>query len=150
MNFSVLRSNFATPACSIRPSQMSPFLSKLMSSRPGGKSASTSEPDIGDLAVGIELAEELMAEIGVPGHALVIEDDVMRHRALARQIVFGDHNLGRTPLQPRQGLERIVQDCDSLRLMLAKNSARGRNRSGNVLGAALLALLRLRGVVPGA
>jgi hypothetical protein len=57
--------------------------------------------------LGIELADEQAAEIRIPGHAVGIEDHVVRHRLLARQIIFGDDHMGRPPLRPRQGLERI-------------------------------------------
>jgi hypothetical protein len=57
---------------------------------------------IGDLAgLGIELADEQAAEIRVPGHAIVIEDHVMRHRDRTRQIVLGDDHMRGAPLGPR-------------------------------------------------
>ena len=38
----------------------------------------------------IHLAKNLVAEIRVPNHAVRIHDDIVRLRALARQVVFGD------------------------------------------------------------
>ena len=65
---------------------------------------------IGDLAGRrVQFADELMAEIRVPDHAVGIHDDIVRLRVFARQVVFGDDDAGRAALQPRQRLEREVQ-----------------------------------------
>ena len=62
-----------------------------------------------DLAgLGIHLAEEHLAEIGVPDGALAIEHHVMRLDQGIRQIVFGDDHMGGLAGEPRQGLERIA------------------------------------------
>ena len=64
--------------------------------------------------LGIELADELVAEIGIPGMAVGIDDHVMRQRFLARQIVFGDDHMGGLALRPRQPLQAeslLVADC---------------------------------------
>ena len=55
---------------------------------------------------GIELADELMAEVRVPDHAILIHDDVMGLRVFARQVVFGDDDVGRAAGQARERLER--------------------------------------------
>ena len=77
-----------------------------------------------DLAgLGIQLAEELLGEMGEPDHALVIDDDVVRLDLLARQIVFGDDDAGRAAGRARQRLERIVPGFVLLRLTEARYSA---------------------------
>jgi len=107
VNFSVLRSNFAMPPCSIRPDVA---VLELDIEHAGRIVRLEHRHRIFDdlAALGIELAQKLVAEIGVPGHALLIEDDVVRHRIRARQVVFGDHDLGRAALETRQRLERIL------------------------------------------
>ena len=57
--------------------------------------------------LGIEHADELVAEVGVPGLAIGIDDHVVRHRLFARQIVFGDDDAGGPALRTRQALEVI-------------------------------------------
>jgi hypothetical protein len=60
---------------------------------------------IRDLAgLGIELADDLAAEVGIPGVPVGIDHDVVRHCLLARQVEFGDHDLGGAALRTRQGL----------------------------------------------
>ncbi len=78
--------------------------------RPNGKAWLDHRQGIlGDLAgLGIELAQELFAEMGEPDHAVGIDDGVVRLDLLSRQIVFGDHNARRTPGRARQRLELIV------------------------------------------
>jgi len=53
---------------------------------------------------GIDLAQELLAEIRVPGLA-VHDDHVVRLDGGARQIVFRNDDVGAATLDPRQGLE---------------------------------------------
>ena len=61
-----------------------------------------------DLAgLGIELADELVAEIGIPGVPVGIDHHVMRQRFFARQVVFGDDHLGGVALRARQRLEIV-------------------------------------------
>ena len=55
--------------------------------------------------LGIEFADELVAEIGIPGMAVGIDDHVMGQCFLARQVVFGDDHMGGSALRPRQPLE---------------------------------------------
>ena len=52
----------------------------------------------------IELAQELLAEVRVPGFA-VHDDHVVRLDGRARQIVFRNDDVGAATLDPRQGLE---------------------------------------------
>ena len=52
----------------------------------------------------IQLADELMAEVRVPDDAVAIHDDVMGLRVFARQIVFGDDDVGGAAGQPRERL----------------------------------------------
>ena len=63
---------------------------------------------VDDLAgLGIEHAHDLRAEVGVPGIAVGIDDDVMRIGVLPRQVVFGDDHAGGAALRPRQRLELV-------------------------------------------
>ena len=80
---------------------------------------------------GIHHAHELGAEIGIPDLPILIDDDVVRQRVLARQVVFRDHHLGGAALGPRQRLERIFD-----RLRIAQRDARQefRGRLGGVAG----------------
>ncbi len=65
--------------------------------------------DLGKLAgLGIELADILLAEIGVPDGAVTIDDHVMGLHGRLRQVVFGDDDMGAAPGRSRQGLERVV------------------------------------------
>ena len=66
-----------------------------------------------------------MAEIGIPDHPVAIDDDVVRHRPFARQVVFGDDHLGGAALGARQGLERIFD-----RLGIAEADAGQKLRGG--------------------
>ena len=52
----------------------------------------------------IDLAQELLAEIRVPGLA-VDDDHVMRLDGRARQVIFRDDHIGAATFYPRQGLE---------------------------------------------
>ena len=72
----------------------------------GGKSfAQLRHGVFGMLAgLGIDLAQELLAEIRVPGLA-VHDDHVVRLDGGARQIVFRNDDVGAATLDPRQGLE---------------------------------------------
>src|SRR5215813_3561986 len=54
----------------------------------------------------VHLAEEHLAEVRVPGIAVVIEHHVMRLDVRTRQVVFGDNDSGRLAREPRQSLER--------------------------------------------
>ena len=112
-----MRSILATPAWYIIDSQMLPCGSNSRSRPPFGCSGlSTGIGDVLHLAgLGIELADELGAEVRVPGLAVGIDDDVMRHRFFARQIVFGDDDMGGAALRPRQRLELIFGRSGLLR-----------------------------------
>ena len=55
----------------------------------------------------IHLAEELLAEVREPDHALLVEHDVVRLDLPARQIVFGDDDAVGAAGQARQRLQRI-------------------------------------------
>ena len=57
---------------------------------------------------GVHLAEEHLAEVGVPDVAGPIHHHVMRLNSVFRQIVFGDHDLGGFAFRARQNLERIA------------------------------------------
>ena len=54
----------------------------------------------------VEFANELIAEVGVPGVAVGIDDHVMRQGFFPRQVIFGDDDVGRPALRARQPLER--------------------------------------------
>ncbi len=54
---------------------------------------------------GVHLAEIELAEVGIPGVAVLIEDDVMRLDLPLRQVVFGDDHARRLAGQPRQGFQ---------------------------------------------
>ena len=56
----------------------------------------------------IELADELMSEIRVPGMPVGRHDGVVRHRLRTRQIVGGDDDMRGAALRARQRLERIA------------------------------------------
>ena len=57
--------------------------------------------------LGIELAEKILDEIGIPDIALRVGAHVVRRDGLARQVVFGDDDVGGAALGPRQGLQRV-------------------------------------------
>ena len=60
----------------------------------------------GDLAgLGIESAEELLAEARIPGDAVSIDDDVVRLDGVARQIVFGVDDAGGAAARPWKWIE---------------------------------------------
>ena len=55
--------------------------------------------------LGIELGEELLAEVRVPDAAVGIDDDVVRLDLLPRQIVFGDDDARGAAAGARRKLE---------------------------------------------
>src|SRR5262249_39438366 len=58
--------------------------------------------------LGMETAGELRAEVGIPDHAVAIDDHVVRLRLFARQVELGDDNAGRAALRARLGLEVVL------------------------------------------
>ena len=56
----------------------------------------------------IELAEDLLAEAGVPRDAARVDDHVVRLPRSLRQIVLGVDDLRRLARRPRQRLERVA------------------------------------------
>ncbi len=64
--------------------------------------------DVLDLAgLRVEHAGELRAEVGVPGHAVAIDDHVVRLRLFARQVVLGDDHAGGLALGAHLGLKVV-------------------------------------------
>ena len=86
---------------------------------------------LGCPGLGIHDADDLRAEIGVPDLAVTIDDDIVRKRVPARQIVFRNHHLGGTPLGPGQSLERIF---GSLGIAEADARQKFRGRFGRLAG----------------
>src|SRR2546427_10960717 len=56
----------------------------------------------------VELSEELIAEIRIPGHPGRVDDHVVRLGQLPRQVVFRDDDARRPSVRPRERLERIL------------------------------------------
>src|SRR5207237_9999118 len=88
----------------------------------------------------IHLAEEHLAEVGVPGVALAIEHYVVRLDQRIRQVVFRDDHAGRPAREPRLGLQRV-----SPGLLLAQVDAREPFRGLPATPAALDVARRLAG-----
>ena len=78
---------------------------------------------IDDLAgLGVELADELGAEVGVPGVPVGIDDHVVRQRLFAWQVVFGDDHIGGLALRTREGFEIVfhavrIGEADLLQIL---------------------------------
>ncbi len=63
--------------------------------------------EFGDFAgLRIESAEVLLAEVRVPGHAVLIDDHVMGLDGFARQVVFRIDHAGGAAARTGHGLER--------------------------------------------
>ena len=92
------------------PSHRSPALSVRSPEEAGGEAGLVHRHWIlaGLAGLGIEPAQELLAEARIPGDAVGIDDDVMRLDGLARQIIFGDDHAGAAAFRARQRLERVV------------------------------------------
>ena len=58
--------------------------------------------------LGIEFAEEHFAEVGVPDHAVLVDDHVMRLDRGAREIVFGDDDVRGFARGARQRLQVVI------------------------------------------
>ena len=52
--------------------------------------------------LGIEPAEELLAEARIPGDAVIIDDHVVRRDRVARQVIFGVDHAGGAAARPRE------------------------------------------------
>jgi hypothetical protein len=86
---------------------------------------------LGRSALRVHDAHELGAEIGVPNLPILIDDDVVGKRALARQIVFRDEDFGGPALGARERLERIF---DRLGIAEAHAGEKFRGRFGGIAG----------------
>ena len=109
-NFSVFGSNLTIAAWYIMPSHRLSSRSARSPSEPFGKPGLCDGDRIflDRSGLGVEPADELLAEARVPGDAVLIEHDVVRRDGLARQIVFGIDHLGRAALRARQRLQLVL------------------------------------------
>ena len=105
-----MRSNFAMPPWNCIPSHGFSSRSNRTPRMPVGASGFRTGTANSVTAAGsrIELAEDLLAEAGVPRDAGRVDDDVVRLPGLVRQVVLGIDDLRRLPRRPRRRLERIA------------------------------------------
>ena len=68
----------------------------------------------------IELADEHLAEVGVPDHAFLIDQDVMRLGGRPHHVVLGDDGAGVRPFGRGSVLSSYDQWSVELRLMVAR------------------------------
>ena len=96
------RSNFAIPVWYISPTQIAPSAPSSTSSVPIGEPGRLHrDREVGDVAgQRVKPCQVLLAEMAEPGHAVGVDDDVVRLDFRPGKVVLGDDDLRRPPGRP--------------------------------------------------